>query len=111
MTVRPQGPVTFTVRGEQKAVVKIGERKATVRIVQSGSPLPYGGGGGSDSHMTWTPPSAASTWMIPHNLGFKPQVTVLDGSGNVVYGNVQHLDLNVLTISFTVPFYGTAELG
>lgn len=110
LIVRPQGPTTFVVKGTQSAVVKMRERAAVVRIVQSASPLPVSGGGGGGVRMTYVPPTASITWLIPHSLGFNPQVTILDTPGNVVYGNITHLDLNTLSISFTVPFYGKAEL-
>lgn len=113
IVVSPQGPVTFKVTGKQPAVIQSYEKTGTIRIVQSASPIPVsgGGGGGGSVNLTWTPPSAQSTWLIPHNLGFKPQVTILDPQGNVVYGNVQYLDLNTVSISFTLPFYGSAQLG
>lgn len=109
--VRPQGPVKFLVEGDQSAKIQVEEARPTIRIVQSASPLPVSGSGGASARFSWTPPSAQEIWMIPHNLGFKPQVTVMDVSGEVVHGNVNYLDLNTLTVSFTVPFYGTAQLG
>lgn len=53
---------------------------------------------------------ASATWNIHHNLGRFPSVTVVDSSGTVVYGNVQYIDTNNLTISFSVAFGGTAYI-
>lgn len=130
LTVRPQGPVTFLIRGTNKNTIRVKEGvktfkvisspplvivrstqdRAVIRIVQSSSPLPVTGVPVA-TRMRWTPPATLATWIIPHNLGYNPQVTILDPEGNLVYGNVQYLDLNTLLISFNVPFYGTAELG
>ncbi len=109
LILRPESKVV--IRGvSQPALVRIAPKTEAVTIVQSAAPVGIGGSG-SGAKLTWTPPSTQQVWMIPHNLGFKPQVTILDPEGNVVYGNVQHLDSNTLSISFTLPFYGTAELG
>lgn len=48
-----------------------------------------------------------STVSVGHNLGKLPAVTVLDSAGDEVEGDVQLLDLNNLTVSFSAPFSGT----
>ena len=47
-------------------------------------------------------------WVVHHNLGKYPSVTVVDTAGNVVYGDVQHLDQYNLTITFSCAFSGYA---
>jgi hypothetical protein len=54
--------------------------------------------------------SSSSSWVIPHNLGKMPSVTVIDGSGNRVHGDVSYTDLNNLTITFNTAFAGSAYL-
>lgn len=54
--------------------------------------------------------ASTTTVVIPHNLGKIPSVTVQDGLGNTVYGDVAYTDLNNLTITFNTAFAGTAYL-
>jgi hypothetical protein len=50
------------------------------------------------------------TWVIPHNLGFNPNLTAFDSADRGVEGNVAHVDLNNLTISFSEAISGYAYL-
>lgn len=52
----------------------------------------------------------ASVWTIIHNLGRKPSITVVNNSGIVVYGRMEYIDDNTLTITFSAPFSGKAYL-
>lgn len=53
---------------------------------------------------------AASTWVITHNLGFYPNVTVIDSSGSEVEGDIVYTSSNVVTITFSAAFGGVAYL-
>jgi hypothetical protein len=52
----------------------------------------------------------SATWVIVHNLGRMPSVTVLDSASTVVYGNVTHDSVNQVTITFSASFGGKAYL-
>jgi hypothetical protein len=65
---------------------------------------------GSGNHIRWVAPSASASWMIPHGLGYRPQVTVLDMDGNVMYADIIHLSTAVVQINFSSPTLGAAEL-
>jgi len=52
----------------------------------------------------------SATWSITHNLGCKPSVTVVDSAGTVCVGAVQYISNDVLQVTFTSPFGGTAYL-
>jgi hypothetical protein len=54
--------------------------------------------------------SANSSWAITHNLGFKPNVTVIDSAGNIVEGEIAYTNSNSLTVSFQSAFSGNAYL-
>lgn len=54
--------------------------------------------------------SSVSTVVCVHNLGKIPSVTVVDSSGNIVYGDITYTDLNNLTITFNTAFTGTVYL-
>ena len=53
---------------------------------------------------------AASQWVINHSLEKFPSVTVVDSAGNVVYGQVNYVDENTVTVDFGASFSGTAYL-
>lgn len=54
--------------------------------------------------------SASDSWTITHNLGFKPNVTVIDSAGNIVEGEIAYTNTNSLTVSFQSAFSGTAYI-
>lgn len=54
--------------------------------------------------------SASNSWAITHNLGFKPNVTVIDSAGNIVEGEITYTNTNSLTVSFQSAFSGNAYL-
>lgn len=52
----------------------------------------------------------SNTWTIQHNLGFYPNVTVVDSSGTVVEGAPDYVDSNTLILTFSAGFSGLAYL-
>ena len=54
--------------------------------------------------------TSAIQWDINHNLDKYPSVTVVDSAGTQVYGDVNYVDRNHLTITFTSEFGGRAYL-
>ena len=67
------------------------------------------GGGTSDTYV-FAQSVASDTWIIQHNHGKYPSVTVVDSGGNLVVGDVQYLDRNNITLRFAAPFSGNAYL-
>ena len=57
-----------------------------------------------------TQASVSSTWVITHDLGGRPSVTVVDSAGTVVVGDVSYNSDTQVTVSFTAPFSGYAYL-
>jgi hypothetical protein len=51
---------------------------------------------------------ASEVWHINHNLNKYPVVTVIDSAGSVVVGNIEYIDINNITVSFTGGFSGRA---
>lgn len=108
-------PITFTLSGpnQTESITIIAPTNGPVSqdvivVGPPGPPGPTGPAGGA--YLEYSPPSAQDTWVIPHNLEAYPSVTIVDSFGNEVYANTQHLDKNTLSISFLVPFSGTASL-
>ena len=49
-------------------------------------------------------------WVIVHNLGFKPNVTVIDSAGTIYEGEIAYTNTTTLTVSFSSAFSGKAFL-
>lgn len=65
---------------------------------------------GGDKSFTHNQSAPATTWTINHNLGKNPSVSVVDSAGTQVFGSVNYVTLNQLTVHFSVAFSGTAYL-
>ena len=74
-----------------------------------GPPGP-GGGGGSGGSYTHTQMVASALWTIAHNLGYRPAVTVYDTASDQIWGDVDHVDVNNLTIAFSSAISGSAYM-
>lgn len=55
-----------------------------------------------------TTPSA--TWNIAHTLSFIPNVIIVDSEQNVVEGDYEYVDQNLIIATFTTAIAGTAYL-
>jgi hypothetical protein len=66
-----------------------------------------GANGGSYRHVQ---NATAATWTVTHNLGYEPAVTAFDSGGTQVIGDIEHLTVNQLTITFASAFSGFAYL-
>jgi hypothetical protein len=65
---------------------------------------------GNDLNFIYTQPTPSATWNITHDLGKFPSVSVVDSANTQVYGNVDYIDDNSLTLTFTGAFSGKAYL-
>ena len=68
------------------------------------------GSGTGDKHYTHTQGTASATWNITHNLGKNPSIQVVDSANTKVMGDIEHIDLNNCTITFSAAFGGKAYL-
>ena len=62
------------------------------------------------STYTFTQSSPAASWLIAHGLGRYPDVTVVDSTGACVEGDLDYIDGNSLSVSFSAAFSGEAYL-
>ena len=53
---------------------------------------------------------ASNTWVINHNLGFYPNLTVQDSAGTIYEGEITYTNSNSLTVTFSSAFSGKAYL-
>ncbi len=63
-----------------------------------------------DKHYMHTQIQSLSTWTITHNLQKFPSVSIVDNYNSKVQGEVDYIDINTLTVSFTAEFGGIAYL-
>lgn len=73
----------------------------------TGATGPQGVSGGS---FVYTPADARETYTITHNLGYQPNVMVVDSFGTEYLGQIVYTNSNSLTITFTSAVYATAYL-
>lgn len=62
----------------------------------------------SDKNYVHNQVVANSSWTVQHNLGKYCSVTVVDGTGKIIVGNVEYVDEDNLIVTFTKPVSGTA---
>jgi hypothetical protein len=62
----------------------------------------------TDAHYTHTQSVPSSEWTIQHNLGKRSSVTVVDSTDAVVFGDINYVDSNNVTITFNGAFSGKA---
>lgn len=65
--------------------------------------------GASGNGYNHTQASAATVWTIPHNLGFRPNVESFTVGGVQMIGDLLHLNVNTLTITFLSAVSGYAR--
>jgi hypothetical protein len=66
--------------------------------------------GSFDAHFKFAQEQNSDEWVIEHNLGKHPSVTVVDSGDNIVYAEVEYVDLNNLIIRFNGANSGKAYL-
>jgi len=54
--------------------------------------------------------TTSSTWVVAHNLNKFPSVTVVDSAGTIVIGEIDYIDMNNVTLTFSAAFSGVAYL-
>lgn len=57
-----------------------------------------------------TQASAQETWIVNHNLGGRPSVTIVDTAGTMVIGEVTYISDSQIIVEFTAAFSGFAYL-
>ena len=64
----------------------------------------------SDKHYTHRQDVASDEWDITHNLDKYPSVSIVDSSGNNIYGNINYINVNRIKIYFQSAFTGKAYM-
>ena len=51
----------------------------------------------------------SSVWVVVHNLGKRPAVSVEDSAGSIVQGDIHYDSDNQITLTFSAAFSGRAD--
>lgn len=78
-------------------------------VGEPGPPGQSGSGPGGGSAYTHVQGSPNTTWLVIHNLGYRPNVYCTDGVDEIE-GEVIHSSVNTLTVSFDIAVSGRADL-
>lgn len=102
--------VEVTAPGPQGPRGYVGERGEPGEPGPQGPQGPPGAAGSAPQAYVHGQAIPSDIWHVVHNLGFYPNVTVVDSAGSETEGQVLYVDNNTLDIIFAVPFGGTAYL-
>lgn len=110
-------PATVVIRRKPRVAIRKGARIAAVSAtaeiaalaLQVGLPGAKGDPGPPGAAFEHVQASASASWVINHNLGFRPAVSVLSPGGLEVEADVQHISANQAVISFVTPQSGSAR--
>ena len=103
---------SITVNNQESISVSIkqtGYNKTTIAKQPAQNNLDIKGlKGGGDKNYVHTQSTPAASWTVSHNLGKRPAVVVVDSAEDVVYGDIQYIDDNTVTLTFSGAFSGKA---
>lgn len=102
----------ITVNNQESISVSIkqtGYNKTTIAKQPAQNTLDIKGlKGGGDKNYVHTQSTPAASWTVSHNLGKRPAVVVVDSAEDVVYGDIQYINDNTVTLTFSGAFSGKA---
>lgn len=99
--VSPTTPAKAVVEPDTKVIYFPFETAPGGVAPETGSP--------SGAAFVWPQVTPAATWIIHHNLGYNPSVSVIV-NGEEVEPDVDYPDTNTVTLIFSTPQAGTARL-
>jgi hypothetical protein len=111
-TVRASNATSLEVTSDQTTITcQMASRTVHMEIV-GGVPGRDGidGTDGAFAPITFSPPEALKTWLIPHGFGRFPSLNVVLPDGEAVGCTVKHLDENTVSVEFGSATLGTATL-
>lgn len=79
-------------------------------VLELGRRGPQGAPGTSGAGYVHTQGTAVATWVIAHNLGYRPSVAVTSVGGIEVEAEVAHITNTLLEVRFATPYAGQARL-
>lgn len=105
----PSPVITVSIPEEQGVAGPKGDRGDPGPKGDKGDPaVPIVGTG--DLNFRFDTALPLAIWVVDHNLGKYPAITVIDSSGSHVEGDISYDSLNRVTLSFGGAFSGSAFL-
>jgi len=98
--------VAIVTAAEVRSVTVVEAAAVGVVAIAEQGPVGPPGTGGAATGFEQTFPSPALTWLVNHNLGKYPLVTVLTSGGAEVEAEIVHASLNQFTVYFAAPLAG-----
>lgn len=93
------GPVTRVVAGVG-APVTVGQVTVGPGAQGTATIIIHDGGGGDDMYFEQDFPNPQGDWLVRHDLGKYPNVTLIDTSGEQFFANVSFPDVNTVHVTF-----------
>lgn len=90
--------IIIEVSGGTKQVVEVDPPAEYTAVVQGG-PGPAGPPGPGGTAFNYTQSASATVWTVPHNLGYRPTVTVYSPGGQVILAQIDTISLNTLQVT------------
>jgi hypothetical protein len=81
-----------------------------VQVIELRFPGPPGPPGESGVAFEYQQTTESSSWLINHNLGFLPVLSVFNQAGHPIEGEVLNLNTNQTQVNFKIPIRGSARL-
>lgn len=105
----------LVVSGTQKIVVNPATRRVSVVLAGPVGPQgpqgPQGISGGEAAAYYHTQVAPSASWVINHNLGYRPNITVEEvGTGYIIMCSEIHHSVTQVELQFNIPRAGTARL-
>lgn len=98
-------------QGEISGTVEVNQLNITAEIIATGPRGEKGEkGDGGDLNYVHYQSTPSEKWLINHNLGKYPSVSIVNSAGSVVVGDVVILDENNVEVSFSGSFSGRAYI-
>ena len=98
-------------QGEISGTVEVNQLNITAEIIATGPRGEKGEkGDGGDLNYVHYQNIPSEKWLINHNLGKYPSVSIVNSAGSVVIGDVDILDENNVEVSFSGSFSGRAYI-
>lgn len=113
VVVRPVASAVVVAKKVSPSVLVTGVRGPSGSMGQQGAqgpPGPPGQDGSGVQSYRHVQAMASSSWTVEHNLGFFPNVVIVDSTRSTVEGEIVYVDINTLIVNFTAPFGGEAYL-
>ena len=106
------GGRTLTVLDHaSESSISVVENPTSVSVAETGIQGPPGPPGPvSTNSFTFNQSVANSVWTINHTLPYRPNITLVNSIGQIIFANVDYVSATQITVSHSVPIAGTAYL-